>query len=1005
MPKNKVLIFIFVFTLIFAFVQINIPMAQAKVTAIASSEETPELNASMAVDGNMNTRWSSQFSDEQWIEFDLGELKELVGIIFYWESAYGKEYDILLSTDKKHWEKVFSQREGTGGIEDIDFAKYPACYIKLRGKKRGTGWGHSLFEVVFKTEDEPFGIGQKEPDLILKRKWKFSSNPQKTIFIPESWEGQNTILLLSAIAQDYDLYVNENFVDTIKSSKEPARLNITKYVKPGEYNLFLIKTADVSFDNGTLGAMVLVKNSELDKLNDLRNSYPMQYYRLFADLYSEGYFPLWLNNKQDYWTLVGTEDSYEESLFSSRGTIGAFTGSFSLMPYLYINNKLITFNDVEIDLSLEDNYLPIPTVKWRYKGLDFSQKLFAYAKDNKSATYLIYRLKNNTDQEIHGKLFLAIRPFEVNPPWMHGGLVKINSIEKSEDNRIIKVNNNRGVISLVVPDEFGTSYYHEGDIILNLSKGKVPSKQSINDSSGYASASLAYNFKLPARRESEYLFIIPLDKDIAEFKIPDRKEFFRSYEIAKKKWEEKLNKIEIDIPEEHIVNVLRSNIAYILINKDGPALQPGSRSYENSWIRDGALISAALLRTSYPGAAKEYIEWISKKQLPSGEIPCIVNAKTNKLTDYAKDWKEYDASGEYVFAIADYYNFTKDDALVEETFPSVIKALKFIEELRATMLKEEYIGTPSYGILPEGHSHEGYLNNPQQSLWDDYWALKGWKDAQLLAKIANREDVIPWMKEEENNFRKCLLEDIKLLQSEKNIKYIPASIGLAEFDAISLSIALFPTFEYRYLDRDQINYSLNKYYNDEFLKRLRKGAPTTYIPYEIRGAHAFLILGEGDKALEMIRYFLKDLRPKEWNHWSEVVPADSSAPVYVGDMPHSWIGAIYINAVRSMFVYEENHTLILGSGIDEKWLKREDGISIKNLPTYFGKINYSVKRRGDSLKINIWGDVLPDEGFVFRSPFLNKKIKEVIINNKPWDRFSEREIFFSTLPAEIMVNY
>src|SRR5688572_32745584 len=44
----------------------------------------------------------------------------------------------------------------------------------------------------------------------------------------------------------------------------------------------------------------------------------------------------------------------------------------------------------------------------------------------------------------------------------------------------------------------------------------------------------------------------------------------------------------IDIPADpRIEATLRAQLQYILINRDGPSIQPGSRSYERSWIRDG----------------------------------------------------------------------------------------------------------------------------------------------------------------------------------------------------------------------------------------------------------------------------------------------------------------------------------------------------------------------------------------------------------------------------------
>ena len=77
----------------------------------------------------------------------------------------------------------------------------------------------------------------------------------------------------------------------------------------------------------------------------------------------------------------------------------------------------------------------------------------------------------------------------------------------------------------------------------------------------------------------------------------------------------------------HVEHTIASTIAYILINRDGPALQPGSRSYQRSWIRDGALTGAALLRFGHAGVVREFILWFAGFQYPSGKIPCCVDRR------------------------------------------------------------------------------------------------------------------------------------------------------------------------------------------------------------------------------------------------------------------------------------------------------------------------------------------------------------------------------------------
>ena len=52
-------------------------------------------------------------------------------------------------------------------------------------------------------------------------------------------------------------------------------------------------------------------------------------------------------------------------------------------------------------------------------------------------------------------------------------------------------------------------------------------------------------------------------------------------------------------------------------------------------------------------------------------------------------------------------------------------------------------------------------------------------------------------------------------------------------------------------------------------------------------------------------------RPPGWRHWAEVVWGNPRVPEYIGDMPHTWIGAEFATAVRRMLLREDGDTLEL----------------------------------------------------------------------------------------------
>jgi len=62
-------------------------LSQGKQTT-ASSAENATFAAGAATDGNTGTRWSSAFSDPQWIQVDLGSSVSVCQVTLNWEAAF-----------------------------------------------------------------------------------------------------------------------------------------------------------------------------------------------------------------------------------------------------------------------------------------------------------------------------------------------------------------------------------------------------------------------------------------------------------------------------------------------------------------------------------------------------------------------------------------------------------------------------------------------------------------------------------------------------------------------------------------------------------------------------------------------------------------------------------------------------------------------------------------------------------------------------------------------------
>lgn len=186
---------------------------------------------------------------------------------------------------------------------------------------------------------------------------------------------------------------------------------------------------------------------------------------------------------------------------------------------------------------------------------------------------------------------------------------------------------------------------------------------------------------------------------------------------------------------------------------------------------------------------------------------------------------------------------------------------------------------------------------------------------------------------------------------------------------------------------------------------MKPGASFHYTPYEARNAPVFLYSGRKDDALALIRFFLSCSRPYRWFQLAEVVNSDPRNPYYLGDIPHTWVGAEMMNAIRGLFVYEKDGAVVVGAGIDPAWLDRPEGITVRNLPTYFGRLGYAMKKEGDAVTVEFSGDVAPERGILLQSPLAGREIRSVEVDGAPWTSFTPREVTLAARPGRVTIRY
>jgi hypothetical protein len=728
-----------------------------------------------------------------------------------------------------------------------------------------------------------------------------------------------------------------------------------------------------------------------------------------------GLHPRWLSEEQAYWTLVGVPGDDNEALLCEDGTIEPHKRGFSILPMLMVDGTAVMRNNATITQSLLDDVLPIPSVRWEHDDFFLDIQLFAHGEPGRSVAYAKYSVANRRDSDLACTLKLIVQPYQVYPPWQGGGGISpIYSIAVARG--AVKINGTNRIGLPIDPDDVQVCSENrtagQAALLNDRARWLSSARAELTDPTGFGAACMEFDLELEPGSTSACYLVLPLHDVKPDIKPGCGATEMETIYAARLQetidlWSDRVSGLPITLPEKAVVDTVKANIAYNLVTQDGPALQPGSRSYDKSWMRDGSMAAYALLQAGRTEEARSFIEWYAGFQQESGEIPPIIDTKASDplWEEKQNGLVEYDSQGEFIWIIGQYYRFTGDRAFLQRMYEPVVRALRFLETLRQRRLTDEFRDGPPekricYGILPESTSHEGY--HMKHSYWDDFWGLKGWEEARALAAVAGREDLVPWMDAEYADFHRCVYASLEFAFAFKNIDYIPGCAELGDIDPTSTAAALVYCDQLASMPRKQLERTFDRM-TEEFRRRLQPGATYRFTPYEVRNIPALLRLGRKDDALALLRLMLDSRRPEGWNQLAEVVNSNERFPGYIGDMPHTWVGAEFINAVRSLLVYEDGDRLVVGAGIDPAWLEDQQSVGATNLPVHGGHLSFTMRKEGNDIHVDLAGSTSARRITVV--PPVPGTPSAVTVNGEPVALLKSGRLEIDTLPAAVTFRY
>jgi hypothetical protein len=164
--------------------------------------------------------------------------------------------------------------------------------------------------------------------------------------------------------------------------------------------------------------------------------------------------------------------------------------------------------------------------------------------------------------------------------------------------------------------------------------------------------------------------------------------------------------------------------------------------------------------------------------------------------------------------------------------------------------------------------------------------------------------------------------------------------------------------------------------HDQF-KNVGAQQPTTWRYFPLAKAHQGLLAGNRTAAFETLQTHLAHPQMKGWYAFDE--GGDSGVGGWnrvrttwrqgkASDaMPHGWAIAEFVLLLRDALMFEDGDKLVLFGGVPPEWFTHPAGMTLKDMPTQFGKCSVEYVVSGKSASLTVTG-VKPREGIVLRMP-------------------------------------
>jgi hypothetical protein len=636
------------------------------------------------------------------------------------------------------------------------------------------------------------------------------------------------------------------------------------------------------------------------------------------DFVGRGHSIMALNTTHRNWTAVGCIGSEREAVVDPRGLATPRLDGWSSDVWLLEGDKLTAPSRLDSVRQYSVARLPIVRTIFASAAHEVQSEVFAARVARRDAVLQKVTVKNTGGPKKKASLIFSLRPY--NPE----GLSVVREVGAGP--RGFTANKKAAVVFMSEPDNVDCSNEADGDVSLTLAerRGRLSAKCRV----GLATAAAEYALELEPGAEAIFWFVMPMaDKDAYDG-WPDavlKTDPDKIYEQLYKEWTERLAEtIGIEVPDERLQRAFDVNKAYLLLLWDGDAICPGPLTYHHFWFRDAAYQVSSLDKMGFHKEAAQVLDSYPGRQRKDGF--------------FISQNGEWDANGQAMWALYEHYKYTGDKHFLETVYPAMIKGVDWIKQKRMSTTSDR--NSEVYGLLPAGFSAEHFGPNDYY-YWDDYWCFAGVRAAEYAAAELGKPDAQKDFHQEADRFLGHIEASLAGVERKLGKPLIPASpYRRMNSGAIGALCAIYPLNIYPPDDERMIN-TMDEirrisFFENGFFQNIHHSGVNAYLTFQFAQC---LLRRRDPEAWTLLRYIL-DLASPTFT-WPEAAHTRTRGGV-MGDGHHGWAVADFLHLVRNTLLLEDDENLVVFPLVPDEWVADGKKISIREAPSYFGKVNAAM---------------------------------------------------------------